>query len=153
MVVDDATIDALFDQKAKQHSQYSGAVYSCATLIHFCPYAPAIRQPKMKRCVVGIGSRDAPDKLGRGQFKATVWFPSMATMAAVLSEDNRTLLRIIRERQPKSLTERAELTGRQVPNLSRTLRMMEGYGLVSMAKNARETQPTALATDFLVVLD
>lgn len=50
----------------------------------------------------------------------------MATMAAVLSEDNQALLRLIRDRQPKSLAELAELTGRQVPNLSRSLRMMEG---------------------------
>lgn len=74
----------------------------------------------------------------------------MTTMAAVLSEDNRAMLRLIHERKPKSLTELAELTGRQVPNLSR---MMEGYGLVTTAKNARETQPIALATEFLVVLD
>mgnify|MGYP002147343171 CR=1 FL=1 len=66
---------------------------------------------------------------------------------------NRAMLRLIHERKPKSLTELAELTGRQVPNLSRTLRMMEGYGLVAIEKNARETQPIALATEFLVVLD
>lgn len=77
----------------------------------------------------------------------------MATMAAVLSEDNRALLRAIHERQPRSVTELAAITGRQVPNLSRTLRMMEGYGLVSLSKHARETQPMALATEFLVVLD
>ena len=77
----------------------------------------------------------------------------VATMAAVLSEDNQSLLRLIRDRRPKSLTELAELTGRQVPNLSRTLRMMEGYGLVALTKNARQTRPTALATEFLVVLD
>lgn len=107
----------------------------------------------MKRCIVGIRRPDAPDAPGRGQYAPTVWFPSMATMAAVLSEDNRALLRIVRDRQPKSLTELAELTGRQVPNLSRTLRMMEGYGLMELTKNSRETQPTALATEFLVVLD
>lgn len=44
------------------------------------------------------------------------------------------MLRLIHERKPKSLTELAELTGRQVPNLSRTLRMMEGYGLVLIEK-------------------
>jgi len=77
----------------------------------------------------------------------------MATMAAVLSEDNRALLRTVHDRKPKSLTELAELTGRQLPNLSRTLRMMEGYGLVTIEKIARETQPIALATEFLVVLD
>ena len=77
----------------------------------------------------------------------------MASLAAVLSDDNRALLRLIDERQPKSLTELAAWTGRKVPNLSRTLRMMEGYGLVALTKNARQTRPAALATEFLVVLD
>lgn len=107
----------------------------------------------MKRCIVGIRRPDAPAVSGHGKYVPTVWFPSMATMAAVLSEDNRALLRIVHDRNPKSLTKLAELTGRQVPNLSRTLRMMEGYGLVTIEKNARETQPIALATEFLVVLD
>ncbi|WP_292980041.1 HVO_A0114 family putative DNA-binding protein [Nitrosomonas sp.] len=97
----------------------------------------------MKRCVVGVRRADAPIAKSLGRFAPTVWFPSMATMAAVLSEDNRAMLRLIHERKPKSLTELAELTGRQVPNLSRTLRMMEGYGLVTIEKNARETQPIA----------
>ena len=77
----------------------------------------------------------------------------MATMAAVLSEDNQSLLRLIRDRHPKSLTELAELTGRQVPNLSRTLRMMEGYGLVELNKNVREIEPVALATSFKILID
>ena len=87
----------------------------------------------MKRCIVGIRRTDMPVN-AVGKYVPTVWFPSMATMAAVLSEDNRAMLRLM-------------------PNLSRTLRMMEGYGLVSIEKNARETQPVALATEFLVVLD
>ena len=106
----------------------------------------------MKRCVVGIRHPSAPEPT-LGKDTPTVWFPSMATMAAVLSEDNQALLRLIRDQRPKSLTALAELTGRQVPNLSRSLRMMEGYGLVALTKNARQTRPTALATEFLVVLD
>jgi len=106
----------------------------------------------MKRCVVGVRRADAP-AANVGKYVPTIWFPSTATMAAVLSEDNRAMLRLIHERKPKSLTELAELTGRQVPNLSRTLRMMEGYGLVAIEKNARQTQPVALATEILVVLD
>ena len=77
----------------------------------------------------------------------------MATMTAVLSEDNQSLLRLIRDRQPKSLTELAELTGRQVPNLSRTLRMMEGYGLVELKKNVREIEPIALTTSYKILID
>ena len=75
----------------------------------------------------------------------------MATMAAVLSEDNRALLCVIRDAKPRTLTELAALSGRQVPNLSRTLRMMEGYGLVT--RSVRDVRPTALASKFLVVLD
>jgi len=50
------------------------------------------------------------------------------------------------------LAELAELTGRQVSNLSRTLRMMEGYGLVALKKNVREIEPLALSTEFKVML-
>ena len=107
----------------------------------------------MKRCVVGVRRADAPVAEGRGQYAPTVWFPSMATMAAVLSEDNRALLCVIRDAKPKTLTELAALSGRQVPNLSRTLRMMESYGLVELKRNVREIEPIARATDFLVVLD
>lgn len=105
----------------------------------------------MKRCVVGIRRPEEPEE-GGAKNAPSVWFPSMATMAAVLSEDNQTLLRLIRDKQPKSLTELAKLTGRQVPNLSRTLRMMEGYGLVELKKNVREIEPIALATEFMILL-
>lgn len=105
----------------------------------------------MKRCIVGIRRPGDPES-SRGKNTPTVWFPSMATMAAVLSEDNQVLLRLIRDRRPKSLTELAELTGRQVPNLSRSLRMMEGYGLVALKKNVREIEPIALATEFTILI-
>jgi predicted transcriptional regulator len=107
----------------------------------------------MKRCVVGIRRSGDAVSAASGKDVPTVWFPSMATMAAVLSEDNQTLLRIIRDAKPKSLTELAELTGRQVPNLSRTLRMMAGYGLVDLKKNVREIEPVALATSFKILID
>jgi integrase len=55
--------------------------------------------------------------------------------------------------QPKSLTELAELSSRKVPNLSRTLRLMADYSLVSLQRNVRDVQSTALATEFMVVLD
>lgn len=107
----------------------------------------------MKRCVVGIRRPGVSEVSARGKDIPTVWFPSMATMAAVLSEDNQAMLRIICDQRPKSLTELAEITGRQVPNLSRTLRMMEGYGLVALKKNVREIEPMALATSFKILID
>ena len=75
----------------------------------------------MKRCVVGIRRPGALEVSARDKDVPLVWFPSMATMAAWLSEDNQAMLRLICDRRPKSLTQLAELTGRQVPNLSRTI--------------------------------
>jgi len=69
-------------------------------------------------------------------------------LATVPSEDNRLLLRVIRDAKPRSLT---ELTGRKAPNLSRTLRTMVNYGLVALDK--REVRPTALTTQLKVLLD
>lgn len=107
----------------------------------------------MKRCVVGIRRPAESDGAASGKAAPTVWFPSMATMAAVLSEDNQGLLRLIRDAKPKTLTELATLSGRQVPNLSRTLRMMAGYGLVKLKRNVREIEPIALATSFTILID
>lgn len=61
-----------------------------------------------------------------------MWFTSTDSFAKVLSGSNRALLRIIADKQPGSLEELARLSGRAKSNLSRTLRMMEGLGLVRL---------------------
>lgn len=61
-----------------------------------------------------------------------IWFTSIQSMARILSEPNRELLRIIDERHPASLAELEEITGRKVSNLSRTLKTMSQYGLVEL---------------------
>lgn len=107
----------------------------------------------MKRYIVGIHRPDGADPHRLRSETPQIWFSSFASLAAVLSDDNRRLLRLIHEKHPKSLTELAELSGRKVPNLSRTLRLMADYGLVSLQRNVRDVQPTALAIEFLIVLD
>jgi predicted transcriptional regulator len=71
----------------------------------------------------------------RGEPK--VWFTSTESFAKVLSAGNRELLRIIAEKGPSSLEELAALTGRRTSNLSRTLKTMEGYGLVRLRRGER----------------
>lgn len=83
---------------------------------------------KMK-VIVGIRRPEDQSHSAAGPGQPWSGFLSMATMAAVLSEDNRALLRI-REQRPKSLTALAALTGGARPTGQRPLRMMEGYGLV-----------------------
>jgi predicted transcriptional regulator len=66
-----------------------------------------------------------------------VWFTSTESFAKVLSAGNRKLLRVITEKAPGSLEELARITGKAKSNLSRTLRTMEGYGLVRLKRGAR----------------
>jgi predicted transcriptional regulator len=66
-----------------------------------------------------------------------VWFTSTESFAKVLSAGNRELLRVIAEKAPGSLDELARLTGKAKSNLSRTLRTMEGYGLIVLERGER----------------
>ena len=66
-----------------------------------------------------------------------IWFTSLESLAKVLSESNRELLRIIDKRRPKSLAELEALTGRRASNLSRTLKTMSHYGLIKLVPGRR----------------
>lgn len=66
-----------------------------------------------------------------------VWFPTMETLGKILSGRNQELLAQIRMARPDSLQALAALTGRHVPNLSRTLKTMERYGLVTLTRGPR----------------
>jgi predicted transcriptional regulator len=100
----------------------------------------------MKTLKVGIGSyedikaRTMAIASGERRVAADepkVWFTSTESFAKVLSAGNRDLLRIIAEKAPGSLDEFAQITGKAKSNLSRTLRSMEGYGLVRLDRKER----------------
>lgn len=80
-----------------------------------------------------------------------VWFTSMKSLAEVLSDDNRALLRVIRDTQPESIATLAAATGRKPGNLSRTLATMSRYGIVELERNARTVRPVAKAEEFRIV--
>jgi len=120
------------------------------------PDASSLHAPNdCRRCIVGR-EREGRSPPPQCQTGATT-FTSLSSLAAVLSDENRRLLRILhrrqRQRQPQSLTALAELSGRKVPSLSRTLKMMERYGLVELRREGVAVVPSALATRFTVVLD
>src|SRR5258708_36640303 len=80
--------------------------------------------------------------IARGQLKPRpgdpkVWFPSAESLVKVLSDKNRMLLGTIRDAEPKSLAELAELTGRKTSNLSRTLKTMGRNGIVKLEPQRR----------------
>ena len=85
----------------------------------------------------------------------SVWFDSWRQLAGLLSDENRALLRLMHERQPRTVLELAEWSGRAASNLSRTLHHLERHGLVKMHRSpdTRAVRPEALATEFLIVLN
>ena len=111
----------------------------------------------MKKIVIGIMSQDKIRRrvlaIARGDYKPKrnepkIWFPSMKSVAEVLSDQNRALLKMIAEMQPETLTELADAAGRQMSNLSRTLKTMEHYGFVELRKNNRSVKPVVKVTEF-----
>jgi predicted transcriptional regulator len=100
----------------------------------------------MKILKVGIASyadmKARTMAIARGELKPVpgdpkVWFPSTESLVRVLSEKNRLLLGTIKKSEPKSLAELAELTGRKKSNLSRTLKTMQRYGIVTLKRGSR----------------
>jgi len=111
----------------------------------------------MRKIVIGIMPQEKIRArvlaIARGEYKPKknepkVWFPSMKSVAEVLSDNNRALLKMIAEIQPESLSELADAAGRQPSNLSRTLKTMEHYGFVELKKENKSVRPIVKATEF-----
>ena len=114
----------------------------------------------MKTFVVGIMPKEKIRErllsIARGDYKPKstdpkVWFTSMRSLAEVLSDDNRALLKVIQDAKPQSITSLADITGRKPGNLSRTLKTMSNYGFVEMKRESKHVRPIAKATDFRIV--
>ncbi|PPD28718.1 MAG: transcriptional regulator [Methylomonas sp.] len=93
--------------------------------------------------------------IAKGEYKPEptepkIWFTSMRSLAEVLSDDNRALLKIIQETHPESISSLAIITGRKPSNLSRTLKTMSNYGLVEMRREKNQVRPIAVATEFQI---
>jgi predicted transcriptional regulator len=113
----------------------------------------------MKPIVIGIMPqeriRERMLAIARGNYKPKpgepkVWFTSMKSLAEVLSDDNRALLRVILETKPASISALAEVTGRKPSNLSRTLKTMSNYGIVELRRERNQVRPVAKATEFRI---
>lgn len=113
----------------------------------------------MKKMIIGIASQQAiraralaiaSGDRQRRPHEPKVWFSSMRSLAEVLSDDNRALLRLIREEKPESLNRLAEITGRAPSNLSRTLKVIDRYGLVEMQRDLRTVRPVVKVGEFVI---
>ncbi len=109
---------------------------------------------------IGIKSREdfqkytiaiAKGEIKPGKDQPKIWFDSLESMAQVLSTKNRELLKIIKDEKPKSLKELSDVSGRRVSNLSRTLKTMESYGIVTLEKENRTIRPRICVDNFSAV--
>ncbi len=115
----------------------------------------------MKAITIGIMPQDHIRArmlaVAKGEIKVKpgdprIWFTSMRSLAEVLSDENRALLKVISQTHPDSIAALAVTTGRSPGNLSRTLKTMSNYGLVEMqAVHLRKVRPVAKATEFRIL--
>ena len=114
----------------------------------------------MKIIKIGIAPqekiRERALAIARGEIKPKpsdpkIWFTSMKSVAEVLSDQNRALLKVIRETNPDSMAVLARATGRQPGNLSRTLKTMSRYGLVELQREKSHVRPVVTATEFRIL--
>ena len=113
----------------------------------------------MKVMNVGIMSREDYKNrtiaIAKGEYKPKsidpkIWFESVKSLSQVLSNENQELLKFIIQYKPQSLTELEKISHRRKSNLSRTLKKLESYGIVSLIKENGKVIPKVKATDFRV---
>lgn len=114
----------------------------------------------MKTIVIGVMPQEQIRArmiaIAKGEYKPRpgdpkIWFTSMKSVAEVLSDQNRALLKVIRETSPDSMAILAKTTGRQPSNLSRTLKTMSRYGLVDLRREKTNVRPVVKATEFRIL--
>jgi predicted transcriptional regulator len=110
-----------------------------------------------QKMIIGIMPKEAFRQrtmaFARGDYKRTshepqIWFDSIESLAQILSTNNRERRWIIKNEQPKSMTELAKAAGRKPGNLSRTLKTMERYGIVSLQNVDKAVRPSVCVDDF-----
>ncbi len=80
-----------------------------------------------------------------------ICFASMKSLAEVLSDDNRSLLRVIADTQPDSILTLAKMTGQNPGNLRRILKAMSNCGIVELKRVRNHVRPVAKAVEFRII--
>jgi len=81
---------------------------------------------------------------------ATVRFPNESQLTEVFNERTYTLLRVIRDENPKSIRETARLVGRDKKNIHEELTTLEALGVIHFEEEGRAKKPVFPYDDLLV---
>jgi predicted transcriptional regulator len=93
------------------------------------------------------GERPAPDDASKPSFN------SVDAVLRLLTPENRALLAIIRDKNPQSVAELVQLSGRAQPNLTRTLAKMAAAGFITMKVRGRRKTPSVAVKKIVVEID
>ena len=96
---------------------------------------------------VARGERPAPADAARPSFN------SVEAVVRLLTPENRKLLALIRDREPRSVAALVEMSGRAQPNLTRTLAKLEAAGFVTMKGVGRRKAPSVAVKRIVVEID
>ncbi len=115
----------------------------------------------MKVLEVGILSRKAYIKrtiaIAKGEYQPQanepkIWFESLTAFDKILNE-NQALLNLILEKKPSSLNELARVSGHDSHHLSRILKMLAQYGIVTLEKHHNALKPIVNGERFQIECD
>ena len=123
------------------------------TLEQFKDYTLAVARGELKadpsEPKIWIERRDA----GTGA-ETAIQFASLEAGARLLSVKNRELLRLIVTREPRSVSELADMAHRAPQNVQRTLRRLSDAGIVCLKPGAGRTiRPTVTARKVHIEID
>lgn len=107
----------------------------------------SLKSLREEMVAVARGERPAPPNANVRSFN------SLETVARLLTKENRKLLSLIRDSNPKSVAELAELSGRSQPNLTRTLNKLQAVGFVVMSLAGRQKAPRVALQKLTVEID
>ena len=72
-----------------------------------------------------------------------IWFPSLAQLAAVLTEERLELLQVVHDRRPASIARLAQLAGRSQESTAADLQTLAGVGLIELVSARGGQRPVA----------
>ena len=81
-----------------------------------------------------------------------IYFDSIDTMRAVLTNKRLQILKVIREQKPLSVYELAKILGRDLKNVNQDLKLLSDVGLVTLEKTETDKKRVIPHVDYAKIL-
>ncbi|MDP3298290.1 MAG: helix-turn-helix domain-containing protein [Thermodesulfovibrionia bacterium] len=81
-----------------------------------------------------------------------IYFNSIDTMRAVLTNKRLQILKVIREQKPASVYELAKILGRDLKNVNQDLKLLSDIGLVTLEKTETDKKRVIPHVDYAKIL-